>query len=252
MIHLNLEKGDNMVDTEELYSLGEERDTLNRELGGGIPKSSIVLIEGEYGAGKSVMAQRFTWGFCKKGYTTSYITPELDFKGFLNQMESLEYDISKALLDMQLLFMEVPISSGENYVDILIETDIIWRGDVTIIDSFDRLMRNDAEFDSLFEGEGNDEKKVSQRLISFLRDLITEEKTVVLLVDPTNLSEDSLAPFRSVADVYFKLQLIDVGGQKRRALNVKRFSGMGKQVGDSIGYSVRSGMGLAIESREVI
>ncbi len=236
----------------DLYSLGVGRDTLNRELGGGIPKSSVVLIEGEYGSGKSVMAQRFTWGFCKEGYPTAYLTPELDLDGFLKQMESLDYDITEALLDLRLLFLEIPIKSGQRYVDKLMDSEIIWQGDITIIDSFDRLLRNDAEFDSLFKAKGDEEKIISQRLITFLRKKITTGKTVILLVDPTNLSEEALAPFRSVADVYFELQIIDVGGSKRRSLEVKRFSGMGGQVGDSIGYSVRSGMGLAIESREVV
>ncbi len=241
-----------MPETENLYSLGVGKDTLNRALGGGIPDSSIALIEGEYGAGKSVMAQRFSWGFCKEGYPTAYLTPELDLNGFLNQMRSLGYDITDALLDLKLLFLEIPIKSGQRYVDKLMNSDIVWKGDITLIDSFDRLLRNDAEFDSLFKASGDEEKIISQRFITFLRKKITSGKTVILLVDPNNLSEEALAPFRSVADVYFELKIIDVGGSKRRSLEVKRFSGMGKQVGDSIGYSVRSGMGIAIESREVV
>lgn len=236
----------------ELYSLEVGKDTFNRKLGGGIPKSSIVWIEGEYGAGKSIFAQRFTWGFCRQGHSVSYLTPELDFDGFMNQMNSLNYDITKPLLDLNLLFLEVPIESGSNYVDKLMDSKIVWKGDVTLIDSFDRLLRNDKEFDSLLRAKGNEEKEISQRLITYLRKTITSGKTVILLADPTNLSKEALTPFRSVADVLFKLKMIDVGGSTRRTLDVKRFSGMGKQVGDSIGYSVRSGMGLTMESREVV
>lgn len=236
----------------DLYSLGTGRDTLNRKLGGGIPKSSIVWVEGEFGAGKSVFAQRFTWGFCEEEYSVSYISTELDLEGFLDQMRSLNYDVSDALLDLRLLFQEVPIESGRDYMDTLMSSDIIWRGDVTLIDSFDQLLRNDEEFDSLFSKGGDEEKEVSQRVISFLRRLITGDRSVLLFVDPNNLSEDALAPFRSVADVFFELRMIDVGGSTWRTLGVKRFSGMGKQVGDLIGYSVRSRMGLAVESREVV
>jgi flagellar protein FlaH len=38
----------------------------------------------------------------------------------------------------------------------------------------------------------------------------------------------------------------------RRQINVRRFAGMGAQVGDTIGYSVRSDAGIVIESRSVV
>ena len=53
------------IATNDLFSLGMgERDRLNKELGGGIPPGSIVLVEGDYGAGKSAMSQRFAYGLC--------------------------------------------------------------------------------------------------------------------------------------------------------------------------------------------
>ncbi len=116
-----------MSDTGDLYSLGVGRDTLNRKLGGGMPKSSIVLIEGEFGAGKSVVAQRFTWGFCNENYSMAYLTPELDLDGFLGQMKSLGYDITEALLDLRFLFLEIPIESGRRYIDKIMESEFAFQ-----------------------------------------------------------------------------------------------------------------------------
>jgi flagellar protein FlaH len=45
--------------------------------------------------------------------------------------------------------------------------------------------------------------------------------------------------------------MVEVGNDVRRQISVMRFAGMGEQVGDSIGYSVRSGTGIVIESRSV-
>ena len=45
--------------------------------------------------------------------------------------------------------------------------------------------------------------------------------------------------------------MIEVGSEVRRQISVKRFAGMGEQVGDTIGYSVRSGTGVVVESRSV-
>jgi flagellar protein FlaH len=51
--------------------------------------------------------------------------------------------------------------------------------------------------------------------------------------------------------VFFELEMVEVGSDIRRQINVKRFAGMGEQVGDTIGFSVRSGTGIVIESRSV-
>jgi Predicted ATPases involved in biogenesis of archaeal flagella len=48
-----------------------------------------------------------------------------------------------------------------------------------------------------------------------------------------------------------ELQTAEVGNEVRRSVAVKRFAGMGEQVGDNIGFSVRSGTGIVIESRSV-
>ncbi len=52
-----------MSKANNIFSIGlDDRDRLNKELGGGIPTGSIVLMEGDYGAGKSAISQRFATG----------------------------------------------------------------------------------------------------------------------------------------------------------------------------------------------
>ena len=83
-----------MSANQDLYSLGlEDRDRLNKELGGGIPPGSIVLVEGAYGAGKSVTSQRFLYGICQEGNTVTYLSTEFTTSGFIQQMHSLDYDV---------------------------------------------------------------------------------------------------------------------------------------------------------------
>lgn len=54
-----------------------------------------------------------------------------------------------------------------------------------------------------------------------------------------------------IADDFLELEIIEVDNDVRRQISVKRFAGMGEQVGDTIGYSVRSGTSIVIESRSV-
>jgi len=245
----------------ELYSIGlSERDRLDKELGGGIPPGSIVLMEGDYGAGKSAISQRFTYGLCEEGNSVTFLSTELTTGSFLEQMNSLDYDMVDHMLDENVLFLHADIGDNNNFsggedsdrkelLRRLMEAEVMWESDVVIIDTFDAILRNDPKFEALVRQ--NEERQAALEIISFFRDIISRGKVIVLTVDPTTLDEEALGPFRSIADVFLELEMVEVGNDVRRQISVMRFAGMGEQVGDSIGYSVRSGTGIVIESRSV-
>jgi len=245
----------------ELYSIGmKERDRLDKELGGGIPPGSIVLMEGDYGAGKSAISQRFSYGLCEEGHTVSFLSTELTVGSFLEQMHSLDYDMVDHMLDENILFLHADIGDNNNFsggeeserkelLRRLMEAEVMWESDVIIIDTFDAILRNDPKFEALVRQ--NEERQAALEIISFFRDIISRGKVIVLTVDPTTLDEEALGPFRSIADVFLELEMVEVGNDVRRQISVMRFAGMGEQVGDTIGYSVRSGTGIVIESRSV-
>lgn len=250
-----------MSTTRELFSLGlEDRDRLNEELGGGIPRGSIVLLEGDYGAGKSVMSQRFCYGFCQTGCSVTYLSTELTLRGFIDQMHSLAYNVEDHLLNEDLLFLHADLDSGGSFGDtapgerkqllnLLMAADTMWEADVIIIDTFDSILRNDPKFEALVRE--NEERQAALEIISFYREIIAKGKVIILTVDPSTLDDEAIGPFRSIADAFIKLQMIEVGNDVRRQMAVKRFAGMGEQVGDIIGYSVRSGTGIVIERRSI-
>jgi flagellar protein FlaH len=249
------------VSRSELYSIGlKERDRLDKELGGGIPPGSIVLMEGDYGAGKSAISQRFAYGLCEEGHTVTNLSTELTVGSFLEQMHSLDYDVVDHMLDENVLFLHADIGDNNNFsggdegdrkelLRRLMEAELMWESDVVIIDTFDAILRNDPKFEALVRQ--NEERQAALEIISFFRDIISRGKVIVLTVDPTTLDEEALGPFRSIADVFLELEMVEVGNDVRRQISVMRFAGMGEQVGDTIGYSVRSGTGIVIESRSV-
>lgn len=250
-----------MSTTRQLFSLGlDDRDRVNEELGGGIPTGSIVLLEGDYGAGKSVMSQRFSYGFCESGQTVTYLSTELTVRGFIDQMHSLSYNIEDHLLDEQLLFLHADLDSGGSFggnadsdrkqlLNLLMDAEVMWEADVIIIDTFDSILRNDPKFEALVRQ--NEERQAALEIISFFRKIISRGKIIILTVDPSTLDDEAIGPFRSIADAFIVLEMIDVGNDIRRQMAVKRFAGMGEQVGDTIGFSVRSGTGIVIERRSV-
>ncbi len=251
-----------MQEQRNLRSLGlDDHDRLNKELGGGIPKGSIVLVEGDYGAGKSALSQRLAYGFCTEDTSVTFLSTELTFSGFIDQMHSLSYDVTDFLLDEELLFLHADLDTGgvlsgdeeeDGRMDLLtrlMEAETMWSADVVILDTFDAILRNDPTFESLIRQ--NEERQAALEIISFFRNMISEGKIVVLTVDPSTVDGDAIGPFRAIADVFFELEMVEVGNDVRRQIAVKRFAGMGEQVGDSIGYSVRSGTGIVIENRSV-
>ena len=251
-----------MQNSRNIRSLGlGDHDRLNKELGGGIPRGSIVLMEGDYGAGKSAISQRMTYGFCQEETTVSVLSTELTVKGFLDQMHSLSYDVVDHILDEKLLFLHANLDTGgvlsggsdeENRMDLLtrlMDAETMWTADVIVIDTFDAILRNDPTFESLIRK--NEERQAALEIISFFRDMISAGKIIVLTVDPSTVDGDAIGPFRAIADVFLELEMIEVGNDVRRQISVKRFAGMGEQVGDTVGYSVRSGTGIVIESRSI-
>ena len=207
------------------------------------------------------MSQRFSFGFCENDVSVAYLSTELTVGSFLDQMHSLSYDMVDHLLDERLLFLHANLESGgrlsgdgvvaerKQLLKRLMEAEEMWDADVIIIDTFDAILRNDPQFESLVRD--NEERQAALEIISFFRDVISQGKVIVLTVDPSTLDEEAIGPFRAIADVFIHLQMIEVGNDVRRQISVKRFAGMGEQVGDVIGYSVRSGTGIVIESRSV-
>jgi len=246
----------------ELFSIGlKERDRLDKELGGGMPPGSIVVMEGDYGAGKSALSQRFAYGLCEEGHSVTFLSTELTVGSFLEQMHSLDYGMVDHMLDENILFLHADIGDSKSAfsdeeekdrMDLLkrlMDAEVMWESDVIVIDTFDAILRNDPKFEALVRE--NEERQAALEIISFFRDIISRGKVIVLTVDPTTLDEEAIGPFRSIADVFLELAMVEVGNDVRRQINVLRFAGMGEQVGDTIGYSVRSGTGIVIESRSV-
>jgi flagellar protein FlaH len=253
------------MSSQNLYSLGlDEHDRLNNELGGGVPRGSIVLVEGDYGAGKSALSQRMTYGLCDENHSVTMVSTELTVRGFIDQMHSLSYDVEEHLLNENLLFFHADVDTGQSalkegvdqdesnrkqLLKRLMEAEKMWQADTIIIDTFDAILRNDPKFEALVRQ--NDERQAALEIISFFRDLVSQGRVIVLTVDPSTVDEEAIGPFRSIADVYLELEMMEVGNDVRRSIAVRRFAGMGEQVGDTIGFSVRSGTGIVIESRSV-
>ena len=92
---------DEIVDDagEGYISIKIKRDMLHTKLGGAFPYSSLVLVEGKDGMGKSLLVQRLAFAFLHNGARVTYISAELSTQDFLQQMDSLHYSIDEFMID---------------------------------------------------------------------------------------------------------------------------------------------------------
>lgn len=238
--------------THDHHSVGlSDRDRVDHAIGGGLPTGSVVLIEGEDGAGKSVLSQRFAYGLLEEGATVAVASTELSAGEYVDQMHSLSYDVVDHLLGDRLAFFHADVDAqGERaLLSRFTQPSALWRPQITIVDGFGALLRNDPEFDGSVERE--DEDHTMQSLVSFLREATAGDGVVVLTLNPESVTPRALRPLRDVADVYLQLQTNTVGQEIRREALVRRFAGMKNPVDDTIGFSVQQGRGVVIESRTV-
>ncbi|MFB6177684.1 MAG: ATPase domain-containing protein, partial [Halobaculum sp.] len=194
------------------YSLGLPRqDTLTRAFGGGLPRGGIVLVEGDYGSGKSVLSGRFAHGLCSEGHDVTLFSTERPVGTFLSQMLSLSYDVRAAIHRRQLLYLYGDIAGLSRDTDEppellarLTNAERMWECDVAILDSFGDVLRYDPRFERLVESM--DRRRATREIVSFFREIVADGRTVVLTVDPTGLSEEILDPFRTAEILLQKIE----------------------------------------------
>lgn len=216
-------------------------DELHLKLGGGLPTKSFVLIEAENGIGKSILAQRLAYGLISNSITVSYISSELSLMEFINQMISVNYDIRKDLLNKS--FKYVTLFSGfkrielrDDLLDKLLQRKEIFDSNLIIFDTISEFMvRDNIELKECFD------------LISVLKKITHENKTIIFCVDPSMINEKFLKVLRSVSDVYLKLEEKELYGNRIRQLKVERFNGAAGDVEQIIPFKVKSGIGIIPE-----
>lgn len=237
-----------------MFSFQIEDDTVASEFGGGIPKRSLTYIEGENGTGKSVLSQRFMYGFCKNDHSVTYISPQFDTQNFVSQMRNLSYDIVDYLLtSKQLKFMPVnlddkPVDVDDTILDTLEnEKSYVFRSDVTIIDSLDMVLRTDPVYNSIDSDETR--KNYISNFISFASSFAkNNDKSIIITTNPTNIQDDYAKLFRNHSDIYMKLGEKSIAGNKSNYIDVVRFLLSENQVSEEIMYDVQSGVGVSINS----
>jgi flagellar protein FlaH len=227
--------------SKDVYSISLESDELSEKMGGGLPKGSIVLIEGEEGSGRSVISQRLCYGLVSNDHSVTFISTESTMRNFIDQMYSLDYKIADHLPCRRLIFIPVYPLLGEakprgGFLSRLVNSPQLYTTDVIIIDTLSSLVGSDIRENSCLA------------FLSFLKKLTSMGKTIIMTAEK---GQKDLEHLRLASDIYAVLNLKMSGDGMQRTLQIKRFSRARSKVDEIIGFRIEPKIGMVIEITEV-
>ena len=208
---------------------------LDGKMGGGVPLGSLTLIEGDSGAGKSVLSQQMMHGSLEDGYTLALFSSENTVKSLVKQMWSLSLDIVDYLLLDK--FRIYPI-----------ETSALGRdAPPTLLKAMKRQKDRDMIFvDSLTSSIPHSSDKEVLRFFEECKRLCSDGRTVIVVVHSHGLSRELLIRIRSMCDAHLQLHTEEVGLKLVRSLEVTKVRGAEKSTGNIVSFEVQPGWGMRI------
>ncbi len=212
-------------------------DELDRRING-VPHPSIIMLEGDHGTGKSIVAGQIAYGFLEVGMKGVYVTTEGLTYDFINKMRGVKIDLYKYLNDT---FTVAPVNvEGFNW-----NTDLAWKllsrfaeyiaekpFDFAVIDSLTVM----ASFPTQFQ------------VLDFVRRcrlLTPRGTTTILTIHPKSLPDILFTEMVSMADVYFRLSAVAIGGRRLKSLErIKNTGGYGGS--DIVSFDIDPSIGLKV------
>jgi archaeal flagellar protein FlaH len=226
---------------EGYINLKINRDMLHTKMGEQMPYSSLALIEGKDGMGKSVLVQRLLYSSLINGGTVTYISTELSTKEFLDQMNSIKYGVDEFIIDQKLLFIPMfPFIGGgklrADFLDRLLAAKQLFENDIIIIDTLSFLLV-----------QGNITQEKAFDVIKFFKKIVNKGKIVIFTVDPEQLNKELLNLLRGISDIYLQFGVKSLGGDLKKYVSVNRFKRSYTQVVTQIAFRVEPGQGIIID-----
>jgi len=212
---------------------------IDKKLGGGIPVGSLILVEGESDAGKSVLCQQILWGSLYTNCKVLLFTAENTVRSLVVQMDSLGMDILDQLLMgwLKLYTMKlskVRLTAAYDTLQIILETIELHEDyDLVIIDSLTPIVSQTGGEEALAYFER-------------CKALCDKGKTIVNVTHTYAFDHDFLIRVCSACDAHFRLVIDKVGDKLVKTLEVAKIRGANLTTGNVLTFDVEPGIGMKI------
>ena len=192
---------------------------IDGKIGGGLPPSSLTLIEGQSDAGKSVLVQQFMWGSLQNGlrialYTTHCPDCNITYRDPVPNTFSQEksHKLYRLLLD---------------HIDKMPQYELV------IVDSLTAFVAHASESETL-------------DFFSQAKDLCDSGRSLMLTMHSYASNEQLLTRLRSICDAHMRLRVEEVGSQLVKVLEVAKVRGANKSTGNVVSFDVEPNIGMRI------
>ena len=211
---------------------------IDKKLGGGLPISSLTLIEGQSDAGKSVLCQQMIWGSLNDRFRVLLFTSENTVKSLVSQMDSLGLDILDYLLlgwfkiyTIKPSQLNVPAHDTFSIILDTIKKHEAYQ--VILVDSLTPIVSQARGEDALLYFE-------------HCKSLCDRERTIINVTHSYAFDQDFLIRIRAACDAHFHLLIEKVGDKLVKTLEVAKIRGARQNTGNILTFDVEPGLGMKI------
>ena len=211
---------------------------LDKKLGGGVPVGSLILIEGQSDAGKSVFTQQLAWGSARVGYRVTMLSTENTVKSMIRHTASLNLDILDHVLLGRMKIFQLRAMRGADGADNALRTLLQamyhqWEQDLVIIDSITSFISGSTP----------------EQVISFFEECkhyTDQGMTIALVAHSYAFNDGMLIRISSMCDAHFKLAIENMGDKLIKTLEVSKVRGAQASTGNIISFDIEPGIGMRI------
>jgi flagellar protein FlaH len=215
--------------------------TMNEELDrrlGGIPFPALILIEGDHGTGKSVMAAQFIYGLLSSGKSGYVITTEQSTYGYLRKMREVKVDLIPFFLRGKLGV--APLNTSRFSWNSSLAKRLLY-----VILDFIKRVRDFLLIDSLTVISTFSRREDLMEFLRGLRVAVTEGKGIIITVHPNAFPEDFGTRVKSEVDVYFRTSSASIGNRRLKVIEKIKTS-EGTFGSDSVSFDVDPSLGIKV------
>lgn len=223
-------------------TVSTSNEEVDRQIGGGLPVPSLILIEGEHGSGKSALTAQFMKGMLESKRTVLYITTESNIKEYISKMKKITFDFSHPFLQNKLSILQVQIEGmtwSEHYSRHMLPVISRYMSinskkfDVAVIDSLSVLsMHSDAN--------------IVMDFFTRCKHFVSNGMTILMTLHPGAVNEDIALRIRSTCDGYLKITNAMVAGRSVKVMEVIKLIGSTGQVTAQFSFEVDTNFGIKI------
>ena len=212
---------------------------IDKRLGGGIPVGSLVLLEGQSDAGKSVLSQHFSHSTLNDKISVACYTTENTVKSLLSQMNSLNLDVTDYFLCDSLRIFPVEMTAED--ADVGESFNALKNHFESLPPRFELII-----FDSLTGMVAHADDRGIIDFFAGCKKLCDQGRTIVTIVHSYAFNDQMLIRVRSLCDAHLVMKIDQLGYRLVKTMEVAKVRNADQSTGNVISFDVEPGIGMKI------